>query len=64
MWGVIARLRDETGVPVGFYEQTELANARLALGDDAFDQASREGSAMALEEAVRYALEGRGARES
>jgi len=34
------------------------ASTRAALGDDAFDQAWREGSAMELEEAVRYALNG------
>jgi len=64
MWGAIARLRDETGVPVAFYEQIELADARLTLGNDAFDHAWREGRAMELEDAVRYALEeqdGRGA---
>jgi hypothetical protein len=31
---------------------------RVALGDDAFDQAWREGSAMGPEEAVHYALNG------
>ena len=36
-----------------------VAATRAALGDDAFDQAWREGSAMDLEEAVRYALNGR-----
>ncbi len=63
MWGVIARLRDETGLPLAFHEQTALlheqtalADARRMLGDDAFDQAWREGSAMDLEEAVRHAL--------
>jgi non-specific serine/threonine protein kinase len=58
LWGVIGRLRDETGVPHAFYEQSELAAARLALGDAAFDQAWREGRAMAPEEAVPYALSG------
>jgi hypothetical protein len=56
MWGVIARLRGETGMPTAYHDQTELAGARLALGDDAFDQAWREGGAMDLDEAVRYAL--------
>jgi non-specific serine/threonine protein kinase len=71
MWGVIARLRDETGLPLAFHEQTTLlheqtalAHARLALGDDAFDQAWREGSAMELEEAVRYALNGQVAKDT
>jgi hypothetical protein len=35
------------------------AAARAALGDDAFDRAWREGSAMELKEAVRYTLNGR-----
>ena len=69
MWGVIARLRDETGVPLAGRDETaladaRLADARLALGDDAFNQAWREGSAMELEEAVRYALDGRAARDA
>jgi hypothetical protein len=34
------------------------AATRAALGDEAFDQAWREGDAMELEEAVRYALNG------
>jgi len=61
LWGAIARLRVETGVPHAFYEQTELADARRTLGDAAFDQAWREGHAMELDEAVRYALSGQGA---
>jgi len=61
MWGVIARLRGETGVPLAFHCQTELAQARLTLGDDAFDLAWREGNAMELEDAVRYALNRRAA---
>jgi predicted ATPase len=57
-WGTIARLRGETGIPVAFrIDQTALTNARLALGEAAFDQAWREGQAMKVEEAVRYALE-------
>ena len=58
---MIARLRDETGVQLKFHDPTALANARLALGDDAFDQAWREGNAMDLEEAMRCALNGRAA---
>jgi len=36
---------------------------RAALGDAAFDQAWRDGSAMELDEAVRYALGGRTGRD-
>ena len=35
-----------------------VAATRAVLGDDAFDQAWREGSVMELEEAVQYALNG------
>jgi hypothetical protein len=62
LWGVIARLRDDTGVPLAFHDQAALAEARRALGDAAFDQAWREGNAMELEEAVRSALSGEGLR--
>jgi hypothetical protein len=58
--GATARLREEIGVPIPVHEEREhkrmVAIARAALCDDAFDQASREGSAMELAEAVRYAL--------
>jgi hypothetical protein len=56
-------LREELGLsipPHAEHEHTRVVAAtRAALGDDAFDQAWREGSAMDLEEAVRYALNGR-----
>jgi non-specific serine/threonine protein kinase len=58
--GAAARLREETGLARSVHEERDhkrmAAAARATLGDDAFDQASREGSAMELEEAVRYAL--------
>jgi non-specific serine/threonine protein kinase len=57
--GAIAHLRDETGFLQPVPGETVLADARVTLGADAFDQAWREGSAMELEEAVRYALNGR-----
>ena len=64
--GAAARLREESGLSIPPHEQREhtrvAAAARAALGDDAFDQAWREGRAMDLEEAVRYAMESRGAR--
>ena len=48
------------GLPIPVHEERELkrvaAAARAALGEAAFDQAWREGSAMDLEDAVRYAL--------
>ena len=63
--GAAARLREEIGLALSVREEREhkrmAAAARAALGDDAFDQAWREGSAMELEEAVRYALNGRAA---
>ena len=58
--GTAGRLREETGLALSVHEDREhkrvAAAARAALGDAAFDQAWREGSAMGLEEAVRYAL--------
>ena len=59
--GAAARLREETGLSIPPHEEREhmrlAAATRAALGDDAFDQAWREGHAMELEEAVRYALD-------
>jgi non-specific serine/threonine protein kinase len=61
--GAAARLREETGLARSVHEERDhkrmAAAARAALGDDAFDEAWREGSAMDLEESVRYALSGR-----
>jgi predicted ATPase/DNA-binding winged helix-turn-helix (wHTH) protein len=58
--GAAARLREETGVSLPLPEEREhkrvAAAARAALGDAAFDQAWREGGAMDLEQALRYAL--------
>jgi hypothetical protein len=66
IWGAAARLRDEIGIPIPFNEEADykraVATTRVALGEDAFDKAWSEGSAMELDAAVRYALEGRGAR--
>jgi tetratricopeptide (TPR) repeat protein len=61
--GVAARLREEMGLPIPGNEEHDhkrvAAAARAALGDAAFDQAWREGGAMELEEAVRYASDRR-----
>jgi len=59
--GAAAHLREEIGLRISPHEERErmTAAARAALGDDAFDQAWREGSAMELEEAVRYTLNDR-----
>ena len=63
--GAAARLREAIGFPTPPHEERELervaAAARAALGDAAFDRAWREGSAMDLEDAVRYALNDRAA---
>ena len=40
------------------------APTRAALGDDAFELAWRDGSAMALDDAVRYALGGQTGRDA
>ena len=60
LWGAAARLREEIGIPIPFNEEADYKRAvvtmRVALGEDAFDKAWNEGSAMTLDEAVRYAL--------
>jgi predicted ATPase len=65
--GAAARLREEIEHARSVHEERDhkrvAAAARAALGDYAFDQAWREGSAMELEEAVRYALGGQTARD-
>jgi hypothetical protein len=60
--GAVAHLREETGILHFLPEETPLAAARATLGADAFEPAWREDRATKLEEAVRYALEGRRAR--
>ena len=61
--GAAAHVRKEIGLSLPLHDECEhtrvAAATRAALGDDAFDQAWREGSAMELEDAVRYALNGR-----
>jgi DNA-binding winged helix-turn-helix (wHTH) protein len=56
-------VKDENGLWLPPPEEREhtrvVAAARAALGNDAFDQAWREGGAMDMEEAVRYTLDGR-----
>jgi hypothetical protein len=58
--GAAARLREETGLARSVHEERDhkrmAAAARATLGDDAFDQASRGGGEMSLDDAVRYAL--------
>jgi predicted ATPase len=63
LWGAAARLREEVGIPIPFNEEADykraVATTRVALGEDAFDQAWRQGTAMGLQGAVRYALDDR-----
>jgi predicted ATPase/DNA-binding winged helix-turn-helix (wHTH) protein len=58
--GAAAHVREEIGLSLPLHDEREhtrvAAATRVALGDDAFDQTWREGSAMELEEAVRYTL--------
>jgi len=60
MWGAAERLCDEVGAPIRLHDQAEhnrsVSSARAEIGDDAFDQAWREGKAMTIDDAVRYAL--------
>ena len=57
--GAAARVREEIGIPIPFNEEADhkraVATTRVALGEDAFDKAWSEGSAMTLDDAVCYA---------
>ena len=68
IWAAAERLREEIGVPLRSFDRANyedaLVAARAALGDDAFERAWREGRAMTLEDAVRYALDGRTTSEA
>ncbi|HWZ72228.1 MAG TPA: tetratricopeptide repeat protein [Casimicrobiaceae bacterium] len=68
IWGAAARLREKIGIPIPFNEEADykraVATTRVALGDDGFDEAWREGSAMTLDDAVRYALGGKTGRDA
>jgi len=68
IWGAAARLREKIGIPIPLNEEPDymraVAATRVALGDDGFDEAWREGSAMTLDDAVRYALGGLTGRDS
>ena len=61
--GASARLREEIGFALSAHEEREhkrgVTAARAVLGDAVFEQAWREGGAMELEDAVRYALNDR-----
>ena len=63
IWGAAQRLREEIGAPMRLHDQAEynrsVSSALAAWGDDAFNEAWREGRAMSLDDAVRYALDGR-----
>jgi predicted ATPase/DNA-binding winged helix-turn-helix (wHTH) protein len=66
--GAAARLREEIGFPIPVHEERDhkrvAAAARAALGHAAFDQTWCEGSAMTLDDAVRYALGGQTRRDA
>jgi non-specific serine/threonine protein kinase len=63
-----AHVREEIGLSLPLHDECEhtrvAAATRAALGDDAFDQAWREGSAMTLDDAVHYALGGQTGRDA
>lgn len=60
LWAAAEQLRHEIGTPLQFKYRSgyelEVATARTSGGDTAFDLSWRDGSAMTLEQAVRYAL--------
>ena len=65
--GAAQRLRDEIGYVRFRVEQpdydADVARAREALGEEAFERPWAEGSAMSADEAVAYAERGRGERK-
>jgi predicted ATPase/class 3 adenylate cyclase len=60
LWGAEEALREEMGAPLSPSEREEydrkIAEARAALGEDAFSAAWMEGRAMTQEQAIEYAL--------
>jgi predicted ATPase/class 3 adenylate cyclase len=60
LWAGADRLRKQIGAPAPPSErprhEREVAAARAAIGDDAFERAWAEGSAMTLEQAMDYAV--------
>ena len=65
---LLVLLDHEVGFPPSSYDRVTDENAsaatRTALGDEAFEQAWREGRAMTLEDAVKYALSAEDAPDS
>ncbi len=61
-------LRQEAGEPRERRERAvyrrDVDSAKALLGDDAFEQAFREGRAMSLDDAVRYALDEQAGRDT
>src|SRR5205085_6786125 len=68
LWGAAARIRKEIGIPIPLNEEADsrraVATIRVALGEYAFERAWGEGSAMTLDEVVRYALDEHAGREN
>jgi predicted ATPase/DNA-binding winged helix-turn-helix (wHTH) protein len=58
IWGAVAHLGDDAAVLPLSRGESVLSDVRATLGADAFELAWREGYAMTLDEAVRYALDG------
>lgn len=62
LWGTAERVREEIGHPMLINHRPSynraVDSARTALGDEAFTLAWREGRAIKLEDAVKYALSG------
>ena len=61
LWGAAEGIREMIGAPLPPAERTRyaagVAQARVALGDHAFEAAWADGRAMALEQVITYALE-------
>ncbi len=66
--GAAGELRRTAGLPLAKIDMERLERwieaARVAIGEVAFDEARREGSAMTRTQAVKYTLEGQGEKRS
>ena len=68
LWGAADALRQEIGTARSVHEsgayERQVKTVRATLMAEAFDQAWDEGRAMALDDAVRYALDEQGGRDT
>jgi hypothetical protein len=63
IWGAVAHLGDDVAVLPLSRGESALSDACATLGAEEFERAWREGYAMTLDDAVRYALDGSAGRD-